>query len=58
MTYRSNFLFHGHEIWNLQQQFIKDKKLLIKMQSDDEKYEWLENNFNIDKYLVKIKRDP
>ena len=28
------------------------------MQSDDEKCEWLENNFIIDKYLVKIKHDP
>ena len=36
----------------------KFEKFIIKMQSDDEKYEWLETNFNIDKYLVKIEHDP
>ena len=28
------------------------------MQTDGDEYEWLETNFNIDKYLVKIKHDP
>ena len=36
----------------------KFKKFLIKMKSDDEKYEWLETNFNMYRYLVKIKHGP
>ena len=37
---------------------VNGKTQREKLRSDDEKYEWLETNFNIEKYLVKIKHDP
>ena len=72
--YQHNFLFHGPKLWNLLLPFIKDKsynlpstieqfktrykKFLIRMQSDDSEDHWISSNFNVDKYLVKIKHDP